>query len=224
HLDIQTLTWLESYLANYPGAIIIVSHDRYFLDKIVDMIYEISHHKAKKYFGTYSQFLKQKEKDYEKQLKEYEQQQASIKKMEEFIQKNIAHASTSKRAQSRRKQLEKIKKIEKPLNDGPSAKFLFQINKRSGNDVLIVKDLAFNYNENEQQLFSNINLRVNRGDRIALIGENGIGKTTFLKILLGKLRQTTGTIQLGTNVQIGYYDQEQANLTPSKTVLAELWD
>lgn len=224
HLDIETLSWLESYLVNYPGAVVIVSHDRYFLDKTVSVIYEISHHQSKKYFGSYSKFLDQKEKDYEKELNEFVQQQSDIKKMEEFIQRNLARASTTKRAQSRRKQLEKMDKLDRPLGDESSASFSFQVNKRSGNDVLKVSDLAFQYDGDNEFLFSNINLHMNRGDRIALIGPNGVGKTTLLKIIIGKLEQVNGNIQHGTNVQIGYYDQEQANLTSSKTVLQELWD
>lgn len=224
HLDIETLSWLESYLVHYPGAIVIVSHDRYFLDKTVSIVYEISRHQSRKYFGTYSQFLDQKQAEYEKELKEFEKQQADIKRTEDFIQRNLARASTTKRAQSRRKQLEKMNRIEKPLGEESSASFSFKITKRSGNDVLKVNDLSFRYEESDEPLFSNIHFHVNRGDRVALVGPNGIGKTTLLKILVGKLKQGQGSIQLGTNVQIGYYDQEQADLTSSKTVLHELWD
>lgn len=224
HLDIETLAWLENYLGSYPGAVVIVSHDRYFLDKTVSIIYEISRHQSRKYFGSYSKFLEQKEKDYEKELNEFVQQQTEIKKTEEFIQRNLARASTTKRAQSRRKQLDKMDKLDRPLGDESSASFSFQINKRSGNDVLKISDLSFRYENEGDDVFSNANLHMNRGDRIALIGPNGVGKTTLLKILLGKLNQTNGNIQLGTNVQIGYYDQEQANLTSSKTILQELWD
>lgn len=224
HLDIDTLSWLENYLVNYPGAIVIVSHDRYFLDKTVSIIYEISRHRSKKYIGSYSKYLLQKEKDYEKELKEYEHQQAEIKKSEDFVQRNLARASTTKRAQSRRKQLANMEVIDRPLGDESSANFSFRINKRSGNDVLKISDLTFGYEDSTDLLFSNVSFHVNRGDRIALVGPNGIGKTTLLKILLGKYKQISGNIQLGTNVDIGYYDQEQADLTSSKTVLAELWD
>lgn len=224
HLDIETLTWLENYLQNYPGAIVIVSHDRYFLDKTVSIVYEISRHKSKKYFGTYSDFLEQRQEEYERQLKEYEKQQTDIQKMEAFIQRNIARASTTKRAQSRRKQLEKMERIERPLGQEPAANFSFQIKKRSGNDVLKVKELSFRYEDTEEPLFSNITFQVNRGERVALVGPNGVGKTTLLKILIGKLTQETGHVQLGTNVEIGYYDQEQTELSSHKTVLNELWD
>ncbi|GAB3047049.1 ABC-F family ATP-binding cassette domain-containing protein [Virgibacillus ainsalahensis] len=224
HLDIDTLGWLENYLSSYPGAVVIVSHDRYFLDKTVSIVYEISRHKTKKYHGTYSKFLEQKSLDYERDLKEFEKQQTEIRKMEDFVQRNIARASTTKRAQSRRKQLQKMDKLDKPLGDESSANFSFQINRRSGNDVLKMDNLKFKYEDDSQPLFTNAKLHVNRGERIALVGPNGVGKTTLLKIIMGVLKPKDGTIQIGTNVQIGYYDQEQANLTSSKTVLQELWD
>jgi len=224
HLDIDTLSWLEVYLNSYPGAVVIVSHDRYFLDKTVSIVYEISRHKTKKYYGSYSKYLDQKSQEYEQALKAFEKQQTEIKKMEDFIQRNIVRASTTKRAQSRRKQLEKMERIDRPLGDESSASFSFQITKRSGNDVLKIKNLAFRYDGENENLFSNINLDVNRGERIAVVGPNGIGKTTLLKIILGKLKKSSGDIQIGTGVQIGYYDQEQAELSSTKTVLNELWD
>lgn len=224
HLDIDTLSWLEGYLGSYPGAVTIVSHDRYFLDKTVSIIYEISRRHSKIYHGTYSRFLEQKKRDYEKDLQEYEQQQTEIKQMEDFVQRNLARASTTKRAQSRRKQLEKIDRVERPLGEESDAKFSFSVNKRSGNDVLKTEQLGFRYEDDQKYLFSDISLHINRGDRIALVGPNGVGKTTLLKIILGKFKQVTGSVQLGTNVEIGYYDQEQADLNSNKTVLQELWD
>ncbi|MBM7601565.1 ATP-binding cassette subfamily F protein 3 [Virgibacillus halotolerans] len=224
HLDIDTLSWLENYLNSYPGAVVIVSHDRYFLDKTVNLVYEISRHKTKKYHGSYSKFLDQKALDYEQDLKEFEKQQTEIKNMEDFVQRNIVRASTTKRAQSRRKQLQKMDKLDKPLGDESSASFSFQVNKRSGNDVLKIAQLAFQYEEETEALFKQVNLHANRGERIALVGPNGVGKTTLLKVILDKLQPLSGNIQLGTNVQIGYYDQEQADLTSTKTVLMELWD
>lgn len=223
HLDMETLTWLEGYLGSYPGAIVIVSHDRYFLDKTVSIVYDLSRHHMKKYHGTYSEFLKQKALAFEMQQKEYDKQQATIKDMEQFIQRNIARASTTKRAQSRRKQLEKMVKVDKPLTDEARATFSFQINRRSGNDVLKINDLSFQYSGTDQPLFTNVQFHVNRGERIAIIGPNGVGKSTLLKMITGQLTPTRGTIQFGTNVQIGYYDQEQANLNTSNTVLQELW-
>ncbi|WP_085993407.1 ABC-F family ATP-binding cassette domain-containing protein [Oceanobacillus senegalensis] len=224
HLDIETLSWLEGYLTSYPGAVVIVSHDRYFLDKTVSIVYEVSRHKTKKYHGTYSKYLKLRSMEFEQEMKAFEKQQTEIKKMEDFIQRNIVRASTTKRAQSRRKQLEKMDRMEKPLGDESSASFSFQINRRSGNDVLKIEDLSFRYEDADTNLFSNINLHVNRGERIALVGPNGVGKTTLLKVILGSLAKAGGSIQVGTNVQIGYYDQEQANLSSTKTVLNELWD
>lgn len=224
HLDIATLSWLEDYLVSYPGAITIVSHDRYFLDKTVSIVYEVSRHHAKKYHGTYSSYLEKKALDYERDLKAYEKQQSEIAKMEDFIQRNIVRASTTKRAQSRRKQLEKTVRLERPKGNEASASFAFQVKKESGNDVLKIKDLSFQYPDEQAPLFSDVNLHVNRGERIALVGPNGIGKSTLLKLLIGKLKQNAGTITLGANVEIGYYDQELATLTSNKTVLDELWD
>lgn len=224
HLDIDTLAWLESYLMSYPGAVVIVSHDRYFLDKTVSIVYEISRHRIKKYHGTYSKYLEQKALNYEKELKEYEKQQSDIKKMEDFIQKNIVRASTTKRAQSRRKQLERMERLEKPLGEEGSASIAFQIERRSGNDVLKIDHVSYQYEDEKNPLFQNVTFHVNRGERVAIVGPNGVGKTTLLKNIIGRLHPTNGSIQLGTNVQIGYYDQEQANLSSAKTVLNELWD
>lgn len=224
HLDIETLTWLEKYLTGYPGAVVIVSHDRYFLDKTVSIVYEISRHRTKKYHGTYSNFLEHKALNFEQEMKEFEKQQTEIKKLEEFIQRNIVRASTTKRAQSRRKQLEKMDIMDRPLGDESSASITFEITKRTGNDVVKINELSFRYDANAQPIFKNLSLHVNRGESIALVGPNGVGKTTLLKNILGKLEPSSGEILLGSNVQIGYYDQEQANLSSHKTVLNELWD
>ncbi|MYL21664.1 ATP-binding cassette domain-containing protein [Halobacillus litoralis] len=224
HLDIDTLSWLENYLQGYPGAVVIVSHDRYFLDKIVDTVYEIAFQSSKKYHGSYSDYLKKKEADFEQEMKRFEKQQEEIKRMEDFIQKNLVRATTSKRAQSRRKQLEKMDKLDKPKEDNLSAKFSFQAARRSGNDVLKLRDYAFRYSDSSSYLFDNLTLDLNRGDSVALVGPNGVGKTTLLKTLVGELEATKGKKLIGTNVQIGYYDQEQLKLQSKKTVLNELWD
>ncbi|MUV38519.1 ABC transporter F family member [Lentibacillus sp. JNUCC-1] len=224
HLDIDTLGWLEDYLNKYEGAVVIVSHDRYFLDKTVNIVYEISRHHSKRYVGTYSKFLEQKALDYERDLKAFEKQQSEMKQMEDFIQRNIARASTTKRAQSRRKELAKMDKLDRPLGEENSASFSFTVNRQSGNDVLKINALSFKYEDEAQALFTGFHLDVSRGERIALIGPNGVGKSTLLKVILGSLSPSSGSIQLGTNVQIGYYDQEQATLNSNKSVLQELWD
>ncbi|HLR59401.1 MAG TPA: ABC-F family ATP-binding cassette domain-containing protein [Pseudogracilibacillus sp.] len=219
HLDIDTLTWLESYLLGYPGAIVIVSHDRYFLDKIVNTVYEVAHQTTTKYFGSYSKYLIQKSANYEQDLKRYDKQQHEIKEAEDFIQRNIARASTTKRAQSRRKALEQMQMLDKPLGDEAAANFSFQVNKASGNDVIQLNDFAFTYPNQDVPLFKNISFTAHRGERIALIGKNGIGKTT----LLNEIMNHNPKINIGTNVEIGFYDQEQALLSLKNTVLEEVW-
>ncbi|MFD1609020.1 ABC-F family ATP-binding cassette domain-containing protein [Oceanobacillus luteolus] len=224
HLDIETLGWLESYLNSYPGAVVVVSHDRYFLDKTATIVYEVSRQRTKKYHGSYSKYLQQKALDYERELKEFEKQQTEIKRMEDFIQRNIARASTTKRAQSRRKQLEKMERMNRPLGDESSASFSFDIDRRSGNDVLTIENLALRYPNENDYTFENANLKLTRGERMVLIGPNGIGKSSLLKVITGRLQAAKGSFELGTNVTIGYYDQEQADLSSNKTVLQELWD
>ncbi|MEN0665141.1 ABC-F family ATP-binding cassette domain-containing protein [Caldifermentibacillus hisashii] len=222
HLDIDTLTWLEQYLQSYDGAILIVSHDRYFLDKLVNQVYECAQTTLTKYVGNYSQYLVQKAENYERDLKMYEKQQDEIARMKEFITKNLTRASTTKRAQSRRKALERMQMIDKPHRDDKSANFSFQIERQSGNEVLNVVDLAIGYGAN--QISKNIHFRIQRGDSIALLGPNGVGKSTLLKTIVGQLQALSGNIHFGANVTIAYYDQEQANLTSNKRVLNELWD
>lgn len=223
HLDIETLTWLEQYLQNYHGAILIVSHDRYFLDKIVSQVYEISRHTSTKYIGNYSAYLKHKAENYEKELKTYERQQEEVAKLKDFIQRNLARASTTKLAQSRRKKLEKMDLMNKPLGDEKSANFQFNIERQSGNDVLTATDISVSY-DSVHPVISTISFSIKRGDSIALVGPNGIGKSTLLKSIVQKLAPLTGAFTLGSHVQIGYYDQQQADLTSNKRVLDELWD
>ena len=219
HLDISTLSWLENYLVNYDGSIIVVSHDRYFLDKIVTKIYEISHHKAHVYHGSYSDYLHQKEERLEIEWKRYEKQQEEIKRAEQFIERNIARASTSKRAQSRRKQLEKMEIINRPINDSKKAHFSFDVAITSGREVLKTENYSFQYDDMDEPLFRNVTFSIDRGERIALIGENGVGKTTLLKAIINDRENFIH----GTNVQIGYYSQEQENLNEANTVLEEVW-
>ncbi|MHC5230113.1 ABC-F family ATP-binding cassette domain-containing protein [Enterococcus sp. LJL99] len=222
HLDIETLSWLEGYLPSYSGALLIVSHDRYFLDKVVTEVYELSRHKMRYYKGNYSRYLVLKAEQLASEWKAYEKQQVEINKLEDFVARNLVRASTTKRAQSRRKTLEKMDRLDRPQGDEKSANFLFDIEKPSGNVVLQVEDGAIGYNETI--LSEPINLDIRRQEAIALVGPNGIGKSTLLKSITGQLPFIKGSANFGTNVQIGYYDQEQANLHGTKTVLAELWD
>lgn len=222
YLDIATLTWLEDYLRGYSGALLVVSHDRYFLDRLVTTIVEIERHRSKKYTGNYSRYMELKAAEYEIQMKQYEKQQDEISKMEDFVQKNIVRASTTKRAQSRRKALEKMDRLDKPLGDLKKAHFSFETAVMSGKEVLRVDQLSVAYDEGSP-LFRNVSFDLRRGETVALIGPNGIGKSTMLKCLTGSLRPAQGDIQWGTKVQIGYYDQEQTGLNPSNTVLEELW-
>lgn len=222
HLDIDTLSWLEQYLQGYEGAILIVSHDRYFLDKVVNQVYEMSRKQITKYTGNYSSYLDKKAENYEREMKQYEKQQEEVNKLQDFIQRNLARASTTKRAQSRRKKLERMELMDRPLGNEKSATFSFDIERQSGNEVLNVNSLSIGYDDDT--VSHNITIRVTRGESVALVGPNGIGKSTLLKTIMKKLSPLTGDIQYGTNVTIGYYDQEQAELTSNKKVLNELWD
>ncbi|SHE84467.1 ATP-binding cassette, subfamily F, member 3 [Atopostipes suicloacalis DSM 15692] len=223
HLDIETLSWLENYLTNYTGALVIVSHDRYFLDKLTIETYELSYGQIYYFKGNYSRYLKQKAAHIEKQTKDYEKQQKEIAEMEDFIARNLVRASTTRRAQSRRKQLEKMDRIEKPLGDERSAFFSFSPERQSGNIVLQTKDLTIGYSQNDV-LSREIDLDIRKGDVIALIGPNGIGKSTLLRTLVKQIDPVGGEFEYGTKVDIGYYEQEQENLNPSNTVLKEVWD
>lgn len=223
HLDIDTLSWLESFLKNYQGALLIVSHDRYFLDHVITEVYEVSMQNVQHFPGNYSTYLDLKAEQIQRQWKEYEKQQKKISEMEDFIQKNLVRASTTKRAQSRRKKLQKMDKIEKPEEDNQSASFSFQTERSSGDIVLQTDNLAIGYPATPP-LASHIDLDIRKGDRIALVGPNGIGKTTLLKTLTDQLEPLAGHISHGTKVDMGYYDQEQLHLNRQKSILMELWD
>ena len=222
HLDIETLTWLENYIQGYQGALLIVSHDRYFLDKIVTEIYEITHGHSNYYKGNYSYYIKEKAARLAQEWKSYEKQQAEINKLEDFVNRNLVRASTTKRAQSRRKQLEKMDRLERPEDYEKGPHFSFEGEKESGNVVLTVSDAAIGYNQTTIAAPINIDLR--KHQVMAIVGPNGIGKSTLLKSILGKIPFIKGSAELGTNVTVGYYDQEQQNLDFKKTVLNEIWD
>ncbi|MED3784576.1 ABC-F family ATP-binding cassette domain-containing protein [Geobacillus stearothermophilus] len=223
HLDLDTLTWLEQYLQAYPGAVLLVSHDRYFLDKVVTEVYELSNATLKRYSGNYSRYLELRAEQYEQELKRYEKQQEEIARLEDFIRRNIARASTTKRAQSRRKQLEKMERLERPAGDEKSASFSFAIERPSGHEVLTAEQLTAGYREGAP-VIRQISFRITRGESVALVGPNGIGKSTLLKTIAGKLPVQSGKLRYGANVKIGYYDQNQAELSTNKRVLDELWD
>ena len=221
HLDMETTEWLENYLTHFKGAIVIISHDRYFLDKIVNQVYDVALGSVKKYVGNYSKFLKERDEHYEKVMAEYERQQSEIKKLETFVEKNITRASTSGMAKSRRKVLERMERIEKPRLDAKSAQINFEINRATGEDVLKVQNLDIGYSKS---ITPPINLEVKRHDRIAIIGPNGIGKSTLIKTIAQKIPALGGNIVYGSNIQIGYYDQKQAEFTSNMTILDYVWN
>ncbi|WP_024785446.1 ATP-binding cassette domain-containing protein [Streptococcus mutans] len=221
HLDIESISWLENYLVNYQGALIIVSHDRYFLDKVATVTLDLTPHSLDRYVGNYSKFMDLKAEKIAMKEKNYEKQQKEIAKLEDFVQRNIVRASTTKRAQARRKQLEKMERLDKPDASKKSANITFHVDKASGNEVLKVTDAAIGYDD--KILAQPINLDVRKMDALAIVGPNGIGKSTLLKSIMGQIPFIHGSSVYGSNVQVGYYDQTQSNLTASNTVLEELW-
>ena len=221
HLDMASIAWLENYLLNYKGAVIIVAHDRYFLDRIVTKVVEISRHTV--FPGNYTAYARQKEIQRESLLRQYYNQQREIKHQEEVISKlkSFNREKSIKRAESREKALDKIERIEKPIDEKTDMHITLEPEITSGNDVLSVKGLSKSY---EHKLFSNIDFQIKRGEKVALIGNNGTGKTTILKIINGIVDADAGEIKLGSNVEIGYYDQEHQNLDPDKTLFDEIAD
>lgn len=222
HLDIDTLVWLEDYLTNYSGAVLIVSHDRFFLDKVVDNIYDLRNKTISFYKGNYSSYLQQYDQRLQTQIKQYNKQQKEINKLQTFINKNIVRSSTSKQAQARRKKLEKMEVIQAPQTKNRQMHISFSPNEDSGKEVLKVENLSIGYNN--QILTSNINFLIKKQHIVGIIGPNGIGKSTLLKTIMHSINPLNGSIKLGANVSIGYYDQEQLNLNNKKTVLNEVWD
>ena len=222
HLDIETIAWLENYLVNYSGALIIVSHDRYFLDKVATITLDLTKHSLDRYVGNYSRFVELKEQKLATEEKNYEKQQKEIAALEDFVNRNLVRASTTKRAQSRRKQLEKMDRLDKPEAGKKSANMTFQSEKMSGNVVLTVENAAVGYDG--EVLSQPINLDLRKMNAVAIVGPNGIGKSTFIKSIVEQIPFIKGEKRFGANVEVGYYDQTQSKLTPSNTVLDELWN
>ena len=222
HLDIETIAWLENYLVNYSGALIIVSHDRYFLDKVATITLDLTKHSLDRYVGNYSRFVEQKEQKLATEAKNYEKQQKEIAALEDFVNRNLVRASTTKRAQSRRKQLEKMERLDKPEAGKKSANMTFQSEKTSGNVVLTVENAAIGYDG--EILSEPINLDLRKMNAVAIVGPNGIGKSTFIKSIVDQVPLIKGEKRFGANVEVGYYDQTQSKLTPSNSVLDELWN
>ena len=222
HLDIETIAWLENYLVNYSGALIIVSHDRYFLDKVATVTLDLTKHSLDRYVGNYSRFVELKEQKLATEAKNYEKQQKEIAALEDFVNRNLVRASTTKRAQSRRKQLEKMERLDKPEAGKKSANMTFQSEKTSGNVVLTVENAAIGYDG--EILSEPINLDLRKMNAVAIVGSNGIGKSTFIKSIVDQIPFIKGEKRFGANVEVGYYDQTQSKLTPNNTVLDELWN
>ncbi|WP_049506445.1 ABC-F family ATP-binding cassette domain-containing protein [Streptococcus parasanguinis] len=222
HLDIETIAWLENYLVNYSGALLIVSHDRYFLDKVATITLDLTKHSLDRYVGNYSSFVEQKEQKLLTEAKNYEKQQKEIAALEDFVNRNLVRASTTKRAQSRRKQLEKMERLDKPEAGTKSAHMTFHSDKASGNVVLTVEEAAVGYDD--QILSEPINLDIRKMNAVAIVGPNGIGKSTLIKSIVGQIPFIKGEARFGANVEVGYYDQTQSKLTPHNSVLDELWN
>lgn len=223
HLDFKTIMWLEEYLRTYRGAVIIVSHDRYFLDRLCTSICEIEHGRLQRYKGNYSAFIRQREENDIRREREYDQQQKEIAKLEDYVARNLVRASTTKMAQSRRRQLEKMERIEKPFHDEKHAKINFTYAVEPPLDVLKVKnaDISVGEGAGRKTLVDDISFEVRRGEKIGIIGDNGIGKSTLLKIIQGLIPHE-GTVRWNTNVKISYFEQESTNLNRELTVMEEL--
>ena len=222
HLDISTISWLEGYLKEYPRAVVVVSHDRMFLDRVAEVVYEIEHHKMKRYVGNYSSFMEQKKKDYDKQLKDYEAQQKEIQRLNDIVDKFKNKPTKVAMTRSKLKMIEHMDLIDKPDTFDDRA-FITNLipDKVSGNDVLSVDNLGIGY---DGKLISKVNLEVKKNQKIGIIGGNGLGKSTFLKTIMELIPKISGKYKYGYNVEIGYFDQQMAQYTSEKTVLDELWD
>jgi len=220
HLDIEGTEWLEQYLSEFSGTVVLVSHDRYFLDRVIQEVVELENHKLDRYVGNYSVYVEQKTGRQEKASKEYQAQQEHILRTEDFIRRNIAGQKT-KQAQSRRKSLEKLKKLEKPKTKLKKMKMSFTPAERTSRALVWTERVSKRFDE--RTLFENVNFSIERYDRLGLIGPNGCGKTTFLKILMGAEKPTSGEVMIGSNLDVGYYDQEHEGLDMENSVLDEVW-
>lgn len=223
HLDISSIEWLEQYIKFYKGTVLIISHDRYFLDRVTNRIFEIDNKSLSAYDGNYTEYLKKKKIETSIKLKAYEEQQKEIKRIKSIIQiqKNRRREKSVRMAESKQKMLDRMKLIEKPSINTSSIKIRFDFDGESGNNVLTVKNLSLNF---DRMIFKNVSFDVQKGDKIALLGPNGAGKTSLLKIILGQIKDYEGEIKFGTNVITGYYEQEFVNLHDEKTVIDEIWD
>ena len=223
HLDLQSVEWLEDTLKKYRGTVLVISHDRYFLNAVCDCMAEISMRRLTQYEGNYDRFAVQRQANLERQLKEYKMQQAEIARQEAIIARYRMYnrEKSIRAAESREKRLERMEKLEKPVSE-QKVRFSFEARRRSGDDVLIAKELSKGFDG--RTLFEHFNLHLRAGDRVAVIGANGVGKTTLLKLITGQLPPDSGTVVYGSNVDVGYYDQQQSGLHPEKDVLNELWD
>ena len=224
HLDLEAIEWLEENLKNNKGTVLIVSHDRFFLDAVTNRTFQVINGHVNCYNAPYTKYLELRKKDYDAQLKAFNLQQAEIKRQEAIIEKfrSFNREKSIKAAESRQKALDKMDKIDAPDAEKDASKISFEANVKSGFDVLHIENLSKSFGE--KHLFSNLSLDLKRGEKIALIGENGRGKTTLFKIIMDKIKPDTGVKVLGANVEVGYYDQEQSNLSLNKTILDEVWD
>jgi len=224
HLDFEALAWLENHIKNYKGAVLVVSHDRYFLDSLVDTIYEIERGNSKRYTGNYSKYVDLKSKENELHIKEYDEQQEKIKKLQTFIDKNIVRATSSKAAKSKRNALNRIERIDKPLKDLKRVNIHFETNIKSHKDVLNLREASISVGskDNRIDLIKGLSIKLTRGNKVALIGPNGIGKSTLLKTLIGDNDLEKGLLNWGRNVQVGYYDQEHEKLNETSTIYEEI--